>query len=397
MPIPEIDEALNRFVLSCLDKDPSQRQLNIGMIGESLGAGGGSDGDRTIRIPNDQTVKLSNRKVAMSGTATTGGEARTIPSGDQVTSTGPAFRMIGKYLSLPKSARLALFIFLVAFSLKVTVSSMSGLTILATSAGIRDKAYMLVSRMGDLFLSGFVAWYIYKVCAKSTHLAGLAKECCAVALGLVIPLSFLLIDPPAAFLTSFLPGASTSASAPQTGAVPQSFEDFKEMRARKQHELDPYLKLLETAQESKSQLLLHAPVDQKAVMNLDTQISALKLKSDNVARLQAVISRTKHIAESVSLGSKYLGSDSERDHNRFSLGPPPEIIDCASLDGALPGQCAAALAEYAASVRKLVELRIKLQIPCPKNPFERVRNKKTKVYQNWAWWCSSITSDVLRK
>jgi hypothetical protein len=124
--------------------------------------------------------------------------------------------MIAKYLSLPKSARLALFIFLVAFSLNVTISSMSRLTILATSAGIQAKAYILVSLVGELFLSGVIAWYFYKVCAKSTHLAGLAKECCAVGLGIVIPLSPLLIDPPAAFLTSFLPGASTSASVPQT-------------------------------------------------------------------------------------------------------------------------------------------------------------------------------------
>ena len=111
--------------------------------------------------------------------------------------------------------------------------------------------------MGELFLSGVIAWYIYKVCAKSTHLAGLAKEFCAVGLGIVIPLSPLLIDPPAAFLTSFLPGASTTARIPETA---------EETLSSVTHLDNPYPELLKTAKESKGQLLMQAPVDQKAVM-----------------------------------------------------------------------------------------------------------------------------------
>jgi sulfatase modifying factor 1 len=322
--------------------------------------------------------------VAASGTGTTGGGARTVPSDDQVTSIGPASRMIAKYLSLPKSARLALFIFLVAFSLNVTPSSMSRLTILATSAGIQTKAYMLVSLMGELFLSGIIAWYIYKVCAKSTHLAGLAKECCAVGLGIVIPLSPLLVDPPAAFLTSFLPGASTTARIPETA---------EETLSSVTHLDNPYPELLKTAKESKGQLLMQTPVDQKAVMNLDNQMSILEAKNDRIKRLQSVILSAKTVAESVSLGAKYLGSDDEKKHSDWTggggLNIPGLDDDCATLDGALPGQCAAAQSEYVAAVRKLVELRIKLQIPCPEDPF----GGRTK---NWATICRSITSDVLR-
>jgi hypothetical protein len=293
--------------------------------------------------------------------------------------------MIAKYLSLPKSARLALFIFLVAFSLNVTISSMSRVTILATSAGIQTKAYMLVSLMGELFLSGVIAWYIYKVCAKSTHLAGLAKECCAVGLGIVIPLSPLLISPPVAFLTSFLPGASTSVRIPETA---------EETLSSVTHLDNPYPELLKTAKESKGQLLMQTPVDQKAVMKLDKNISILEVKNDRIKILQGVIVSTKTVAESVSLGAKYLGSDDEKEHSdwmgRGGVGIMAALDDdCASLDGALPGQCAAAQSEYVAAVRKLVELRIKLQIPCPEDPF----GGRTK---NWATICRSITSDVLR-